>query len=192
VLSDEVYEHIVFDDARHTTVLSNDELAERAFAVSSFGKTCHATGWKVGYAVAPPELTAELRRVHQFVSFATVTPIQHALADFMAETPAHEESLPAFYQAKRDTFCRLLDTTAFRHTPTRSTFFQLADYSAISDLSDVDFARWLTTTHGVATIPISVFCESAPPLRLVRFCFAKNERTLTTAAERLGAIASAS
>ncbi len=185
VLSDEVYEHIVFDGVDHVSVLSNAAVAERAFVVSSFGKTFHATGWKVGYCIAPPALTDELRRVHQFVSFATVTPIQHALADYMRENPAHETELPIFYQARRDEFCALLADTKFTFAPARSTYFQLADYSAISDLEDTAFARWLTTTHGVATIPVSVFCEQPPATRLVRFCFAKGERTLAAAADRL-------
>lgn len=186
VLSDEVYEHIVFDGARHHSVLTNAGLASRAFVVSSFGKTYHATGWKVGYCVAPRALTAELRRVHQFVSFATVTPIQHALADYMLECPEHARNLPGFYQVKRDHFARLLASTRFELVPTKGTYFQLADYSAISDLDDVAFARWLTESHGVATIPISVFCETAPAVRLVRFCFAKSERTLEAAVARLG------
>ena len=185
VLSDEVYEHIVFDGVDHVSVLSNAAVAERAFVVSSFGKTYHATGWKVGYCIAPPALTDELRRVHQFVSFATVTPIQHALADYMRENPAHETELPIFYQARRDEFCALLADTKFTFAPARSTYFQLADYSAISDLEDTAFAHWLTTTHGVATIPVSVFCEQPPATRLVRFCFAKGERTLAAAADRL-------
>ena len=185
LLSDEVYEHIVFDDVRHTSVAAHPELADRAFVVSSFGKTYHATGWKVGYCTAPAALTEELRRVHQFVSFATVTPIQHALARYMVEAPAHDLELPAFYQAKRDEFCELLGATAFTLEPTRSTYFQLADYGAISELDDVEFARWLTTHHGVATIPISVFCEAPADLKLVRFCFAKSSATLAAAAARL-------
>jgi methionine aminotransferase len=188
VLSDEVYEHIVFDGVAHTSVLANEELAARAFVVSSFGKTYHATGWKVGYCIAAPALSNELRRVHQFVAFSTVTPIQHALARYMQENPAHEHELPAFYQAKRDEFVRLLGNTRFALNPTRSTFFQLADYGAVSDLDDVAFARWLTEAHGVATIPISVFCQSPPDLRLVRFCFAKSTQTLSAAAERLTAL----
>ena len=188
VLSDEVYEHIVFDGASHASVVSNAELARRSFVVSSFGKTYHATGWKVGYCIAPAPLTEELRRVHQFVSFATVTPIQHALADYMLENPAHAHDLPDFYQAKRDFFARRLNSTRFELTPARSTYFQLADYSAVSDLDDVAFARWLTETHGVATIPISVFCDLAPPVRLVRFCFAKSEETLNAAIARLGGL----
>jgi methionine aminotransferase len=188
VLSDEVYEHIVFDGARHTSVLANQELAERSFVVSSFGKTYHATGWKVGYCIAPVALTRELRRVHQFVSFATVTPMQHALADYMSEKPDHEHELSAFYQSKRDRFCELFASTRFELTPARGTYFQLADYSGISNLDDVAFATWLTKEHGVATIPISVFCANAPPFNFVRFCFAKGESTLEAAAGRLAGL----
>jgi methionine aminotransferase len=185
VLSDEVYEHIVFDGRQHATVLAHAELAERSFAVFSFGKTYHATGWKVGYCVAPRGLSDEFRRVHQYVNFCAVGPIQHALADHLADDPQHYRDLPAFYQQKRDQFNALLATTRFEFTPAKGTYFQLADYSAISDLGDVEFARWLTIEHGVATIPISVFCEQAPDLRLVRFCFAKRTQTLESAHARL-------
>ena len=185
VLSDEVYEHMVFDGCIHQSVLGHAELAERAFVVSSFGKTYHATGWKVGYCVAPAPLTAEFRKVHQFVQFAVATPMQAALADFLAECPAHHLELPAFYQAKRDHFCRILADTPLAFAPSAGTYFQLADYSAISDLGDVEFARWLTREIGVAAIPVSVFAENAPPARVVRFCFAKHEATLDAAGERL-------
>jgi methionine aminotransferase len=188
VLSDEVYEHIVFDGAPHSSVLAHAELAERSFAVFSFGKTYHATGWKVGYCVAPRGLTEELRRVHQYVTFATVGPIQHALADFLAERPEHHRELPAFYQEKRDRFASLLASTGFELLPCRGTYFQLARYDEVSDLDDVAFARWLTTEHGVAVIPISVFYAEPPDLRVVRFCFAKREATLLAAAERLAAL----
>jgi len=185
VLSDEVYEHIVFDGRPHVSILSNAELAERAFVISSFGKTYHATGWKVGYCVAPAGLTRELRRVHQFVSFATVTPIQHAIAQFMAEHPEHEQDLPRFYQDKRDAFVAAMHKTRFAVVPTRSTYFQLAEYSAISAADDRTFATWLTATHGVATIPISVFSAKPVSTRLIRFCFAKSVATLTAAVGRL-------
>jgi methionine aminotransferase len=185
VLSDEVYEHIVFDGRRHASVLAHTELAERSFAVFSFGKTYHATGWKVGYCVAPRALTEELRRVHQYVTFAAVGPIQYALADYLVQQPEHYRELPAFYAAKRDLFAGLLATTRFSFTPAKGTYFQLADYSAISDLGDVEFARWLTVEHGVAVIPISVFYAQAPDLRLVRFCFAKRTQTLESAHVRL-------
>jgi len=185
VLSDEVYEHMVFDGRVHQSVLGHPELAGRAFVVSSFGKTYHATGWKVGYCVAPGPLTAEFRKIHQFVQFAVATPMQAAFADFLAECPAHHLDLPAFYQAKRDHFCRILADTPLSFVPSAGTYFQLADYSAVSDLADVEFARWLTREIGVAAIPVSVFSASAPAARVVRFCFAKHESTLDAAGERL-------
>lgn len=185
LLSDEVYEHVVFDGARHATALAQPELAERTFAVFSFGKTYHATGWKLGYAVAPAALSAELRRVHQYVTFASTTPLQEALADYMTAHPEHHLELPAFYQERRDYFAKLLADTRFRLLPAAGTYFQLADYGAISSLPDVEFARWLTIEHGVATIPVSVFYADPPSTRLVRFCFAKENATLDAAAERL-------
>jgi len=190
IVSDEVYEHLIFDGARHASVLAHEELYARAFVVSSFGKTYHVTGWKTGYVVAPPALTAELRKIHQYVNFCGVTPLQHALADFMASNPEHVEELPAFYQAKRDLFCDLLAGSRFRFTRAPGTYFQLADYSAIRpDLDDVAMAEWLTREHGVAAIPVSVFYQQAPSeMRLVRFCFAKREETLRLAAEKLCAI----
>ena len=190
VISDEVYEHLIFDGARHASVLAHEELYARSFVVSSFGKTYHVTGWKTGYVVAPPALTAELRKIHQYVNFCGVTPLQHGLADFMAAHPEHVEELPAFYQAKRDLFCDLLAGSRFRFTRAPGTYFQLADYSAIRpDLDDVAMAEWLTREHGVAAIPVSVFYQQAPAdMRLVRFCFAKREETLRLAAEKLCAI----
>jgi methionine transaminase len=185
VLSDEVYEHIVYDGSPHASALTHAELAQRAFTVSSFGKTYHATGWKVGYCVAPRELSAEFRRIHQYVTFAAVAPIQHALADYLDEAPEHYRNLPAFYEEKRDYFASLLADSRFQLLPARGTYFQLADYSAVSELADVDFARWLTIEHGVATIPISVFYDAGSTNRLVRFCFAKDARTLDAAADRL-------
>ncbi len=190
LISDEVYEHLVFDGAQHASVLAHGELYARAFVVSSFGKTYHVTGWKTGYVLAPPALTAELRKIHQYVAFCAVTPLQHALADFMAEHPEHITALPAFYQAKRDLFCDQLTASRFSFTRTPGTYFQLADYSAIRpDLNDVAMAEWLTREHGVAAIPVSVFYQQAPAdMRLVRFCFAKREETLLTAGELLCAI----
>ncbi len=190
LLSDEVYEHLVFDGREHASMLRHDELYQRAFVVSSFGKTYHVTGWKTGYVVAPPMLSSELRKVHQYVSFTGVTPLQWALADFMAAYPEHVSGLPAFYQAKRDLFCNLLAGSRFSFTRAAGTYFQLVDYSAIRpDLDDVAMSEWLTREHGVASIPISVFYQ-APPAesRLVRFCFAKREETLHQAAEQLCAI----
>jgi len=190
LISDEVYEHLVFDGVAHVSVLAHDELYQRAFVVSSFGKSYHVTGWKTGYVVAPPALSAELRKVHQYVSFCGVTPLQWALADFMVEHPEHVDELPAFYQAKRDLFCDLLEASRFTFTRAAGTFFQLVDYSAIRpDLDDVAMAEWLTREQGVAAIPISVFYQAPPKdLRLVRFCFAKREETLRQAAEKLCAI----
>jgi methionine aminotransferase len=189
LLSDEVYEHMVFDGRAHCSLLTHAELAERSLVVSSFGKTYHATGWKIGYCVAPRALTTEFRKVHQFVQFAVATPLQAALADFMAEAPQHAAELPQFYQRKRDRFAALLAGTRLRCTPSAGTYFQLADYAAVSDLPDVDFARQLTTQHGVAAIPVSVFsappAPGAEPERVVRFCFAKHEATLDAAAAKL-------
>ncbi|MFV0929698.1 pyridoxal phosphate-dependent aminotransferase [Pseudomonas jessenii] len=187
VISDEVYEHLVYDGVPHVSVLAHEELYQRAFVVSSFGKTYHVTGWKTGYVIAPPALTAELRKVHQYVNFCGVTPLQYALADFMAEHPEHVEELPAFYQAKRDLFCDLLAPSRFSFTRVTGTYFQLVDYSQIRpDLNDVEMALWMTREHGVASIPISVFYQT-PPVgqRLVRLCFAKREETLREAAEKL-------
>ncbi|PYB96173.1 aminotransferase [Pseudomonas protegens] len=187
LVSDEVYEHLVFDGVPHVSVLAHEELYPRAFVVSSFGKTYHVTGWKTGYVVAPPALSAELRKVHQYVSFCGVTPLQYALADFMAECPEHVEQLPAFYQAKRDLFCDLLSPSRFSFTRVAGTYFQLVDYSRIRpDLNDVDMATWMTREHGVAAIPVSVFYQQPPQgQRLVRLCFAKREETLRQAAEKL-------
>ncbi|MDF3928717.1 pyridoxal phosphate-dependent aminotransferase [Pseudomonas putida] len=190
LVSDEVYEHLVYDGVRHASVLAHEQLYSRAFVVSSFGKTYHVTGWKTGYVIAPPALSAELRKVHQYVNFCGVTPLQCALADFMAGHPEHIDELPAFYQAKRDLFCGLLDGSRFNFTRTTGTYFQLVDYSQIRpDLNDVDMSLWLTREHGVATIPVSVFYQHPiPEQRLVRLCFAKREETLRQAAERLCAI----
>jgi methionine transaminase len=185
VLADEVYEHMVFDGRAHQGLLAHDGLAARGMVVSSFGKTYHATGWKVGCCVAPAQLTTELRKVHQFVQFSVATPFQAALADFMSEAPGHALGLAAFYQRKRDHFCRLLGGTRFRYSPSAGTYFQLADYSDLSDEPDIEFARRLTMEHGVAAIPVSVFSSPPPVERLVRFCFAKHEATLDTAGERL-------
>lgn len=187
LLSDEVYEHLVYDGIRHASVLAHEELYARALVVSSFGKTYHVTGWKTGYVLAPPALSAELRKVHQFVTFCGVTPVQAALAEFMAAHPEHVDELPAFYQAKRDLFCAQLAESRFTFTPTPGTYFQLADYSQIRpDLDDMAMAEWLAREQGVAVIPVSVFYQEPPAgLRLVRFCFAKRDETLRAAAERL-------
>jgi methionine aminotransferase len=188
LISDEVYEHVVFDEAGHASLLANPALAERGIAISSFGKTFHATGWKTGYAVAPRALTDELRRVHQFATFASTTPLQHALADYLAENPEHYLDLPDFYREKRDYFIGEMQGTDFSFRPAAGTYFQLADYSAISELGDVEFSRRLTAECRVATIPISVFYREPPAARLVRFCFAKEAATIDEAARRLSGL----
>ncbi|MBX9403430.1 pyridoxal phosphate-dependent aminotransferase [Lysobacter sp. BMK333-48F3] len=186
LLSDEVYEHIVFDGRRHESVLRYPELRERAFVVSSFGKTYHCTGWKIGYCIAPPALSAELRKVHQYNSFCSFAPAQWAFAEMIQAEPEHYEQLGAFYQAKRDAFRDQLLGTRLRPLPVPGGYFQLVDYSQVSDLDDVAFCRWLTIEKGVAAIPLSPFYESAPAgQRLARLCFAKNPATLDAAIERL-------
>ncbi|MCD7097287.1 pyridoxal phosphate-dependent aminotransferase [Stenotrophomonas sp. MMGLT7] len=186
LLSDEVYEHIVYDGARHESVLCHPELRERAFVVSSFGKTYHCTGWKIGYAIAPPALSAEFRKVHQYNTFTSFGPAQHAFAAMIRDEPEHYEQLGAFYQAKRDAFRQQLLGTRLRPLPVAGGYFQLVDYSDISDLPDAEFAVWLTRVHGVAAIPLSPFYETPPAgQRLVRLCFAKNQGTLDAAIERL-------
>ncbi|QWF19328.1 pyridoxal phosphate-dependent aminotransferase [Lysobacter capsici] len=186
LLSDEVYEHIVFDGRRHESVLRYPHLRERAFVVSSFGKTYHCTGWKIGYCIAPAALSAELRKVHQYNSFCSFAPAQWAFAEMIEAEPEHYEGLGAFYQAKRDRFVDQLLTTALKPLPVPGGYFQLVDYSGVSDLDDAAFCRWLTVDKGVAAIPLSPFYES-PPVgqRLARLCFAKNEATLDAAIERL-------
>jgi len=186
LLSDEVYEHIVFDGARHASALRYPELRERAFVISSFGKTYHCTGWKIGYCIAPPALSAEFRKVHQYNVFCTFAPAQHAFAAMLDAEPEHYEQLGAFYQAKRDRFREQLLGTKLQPLPVPGGYFQLADYSAVSDLDDLEFCRWLTVEKGVTAIPLSPFYEAPPPgQRLVRLCFAKNEATLDAAIERL-------
>lgn len=186
LLSDEVYEHIVFDGRRHESVLRYPALRERAFVVSSFGKTYHCTGWKVGYCIAPPALSVEFRKVHQYNVFCTFAPAQHAFAAMIRAEPEHYDTLGAFYQRKRDRFREQLLTTKLVPLPVPGGYFQLVDYSAVSDLDDLAFCRWLTVEHGVTAIPLSPFYE-APPAgqRLARLCFAKNEATLDAAIERL-------
>ena len=189
VLSDEVYEHIVFDGAAHQSVLRHAELAARSFVVSSFGKTYHCTGWKVGYCIAPRALSAEFRKVHQFLTFCTFTPAQVALAEILEKDPQHYLDLPAFYQAKRDRFRSLLEGSKFKLLPVGGAYFQVADYSALSDADDLAFCEWLAREGGVAAIPISAFYDSPPAgQRLIRFCFAKTDPTLEQAAARLRAL----
>jgi methionine aminotransferase len=186
LLSDEVYEHIVFDGARHESALRYPELRERAFVISSFGKTYHCTGWKVGYCIAPPALSAEFRKVHQYNVFCTFHPAQHAFAAMIDAEPEHYEQLGAFYAAKRDRFREQLLQTRLKPLPVPGGYFQLVDYSAVSDLDDVAFCRWLTIEKGVTAIPLSPFYETPPAgQRLARLCFAKNDATMDAAIERL-------
>ncbi len=184
IVSDEVYEHMVYDGARHESVCRYPELAERSFVVSSFGKTYHVTGWKIGYVAAPAALSAEFRKVHQFNVFTVNTPVQHGLARYMAD-PAPYLDLPAFYQRKRDLFRDGLKATRFRLLPSEGTYFQCVDYSAISDLPEAEFAKWLTAEIGVAAIPVSAFYSKPRESGIVRFCFAKKDETLQTALQRL-------
>ncbi|PXW47159.1 methionine aminotransferase [Klebsiella oxytoca] len=185
VISDEVYEHICFAAEGHASVLTHPQLRERAVAVSSFGKTFHMTGWKVGYCVAPATISAELRKVHQYLTFAVNTPAQLAIADMLRSEPEHYRQLPEFYRERRDLFINALRASRLEVMPCEGTYFLLADYSAISDLDDVSFCRWLTTEIGVAAIPLSVFCADPFPHKLIRLCFAKQPATLLAAAERL-------
>jgi methionine aminotransferase len=185
LLSDEVYEHMTFDGRAHRSALHYPALAERSFVLSSFGKTYHATGWKVGYCVAPPLLTAELRRVHQFVTFSVSTPTQHALADVLADAD-HYYSLPTFYQQKRDLFVELMAPTGFELLSSQGAYFQLARYAALApNEDDVSFARRLTREARVAVVPVSAFYHDGTDHGLVRFCFAKQEETLIAATNRL-------
>ena len=188
VISDEVYEHLVFDGEQHRSVLQYEGLRARSFAAFSFGKTFHVTGWKTGYMVAPPVLSAEMRKVHQFVAFVGVRPIQMALADYMAAEPDFPSTLASFYQAKRDLFCNALSGSRFKLIPSAGTYFQLLDYSDISDELDADLAVRYTREHGIASIPISVFCEQPTSGKHLRFCFAKSEEMLLKGAEILCAI----
>ncbi|KNA29755.1 methionine aminotransferase [Pantoea ananatis] len=185
VLSDEVYEHICFAQDGHASVLAHPELRQRAVAVSSFGKTFHMTGWKVGYCVAPAAISAEIRKIHQYLTFSVNTPAQLAIADMLRQHPEHYRELPEFYRARRDRLIQALRSSRFHLLPCEGTYFLLADYSAISDLDDVSFCQWLTREVGVAAIPLSVFCEAPFPHKLIRLCFAKQEATLDAAAERL-------
>ena len=184
VVADEVYEHIVFDGRRHESVARYPEIADRAVVISSFGKTYHTTGWKIGYCAAPRALSAEVARVHQFVTYAVNGAIQRAYAEFVTRDPTSAAVTP-FYQAKRDRFLSLIEGSRFRPLPCRGTYFQMLDYSAITDERDSDFALRLIKEHGVAAIPISPFLSGAEPGLVLRFCFAKRDDTLARAAERL-------
>jgi len=187
IVADEVYEHIVFDGRRHESCARFPELAARSFVISSFGKTYHVTGWKVGYVLAPRELTAEFRKAHQFIVFTVNTPVQLALAEFLRDESRYLE-LGAFYQRKRDTFRAALAASRFELLPCAGTYFQLASYRAISDEPDVKLAERLTREIGVASIPVSAFYQAPPEDRVLRFCFAKGEDTLSRACERLAKV----
>jgi len=184
ILADEVYEHMVYDGARHESVARYPHLAARSVIVSSFGKTYHVTGWKVGYVLAPAALMAEFRKVHQFNVFTVNTPMQHALAAYM-NNPAPYLDLPAFYQAKRDYFRAGLQDTRFTLLPADGTYFQLVRYDAISTLGEAEFCQWLVREVGVAAIPVSAFYDRPRESGVVRFCFAKRDATLDSALERL-------
>jgi methionine aminotransferase len=184
VLSDEVYEHILFDGEQHASLCAHAELAQRSIVVSSFGKTYHITGWKIGYVVGPADLMAEFRKVHQFNVFTVHTPSQLALAEYMQDASRHL-GLAAFYQEKRDFFRELMAATPFKLLPCRGTYFQLASYAGLSELPDRAFAEWMTREIGVAVIPVSVFYANGRDDQVVRFCFAKQESTLRAAAKRL-------
>jgi methionine aminotransferase len=185
LLSDEVYEHLVFDGEPHASAINYPELRDRAFVIFSFGKVFHTTGWKMGYALAPKTLMAEFRKVHQFNVFSVNTPMQHALATYLKE-PANYETVSSFYQAKRDRFADGMKKSRFRLLPCEGSYFQTVDYSAISDENDLDFAQRVTREFGVATIPLSPFYKEPPSeQRLLRFCFAKQDATLDAAIEKL-------
>lgn len=187
LIGDEVYEHMVFDQGKHLSLCAFDELYARSFVISSFGKTYHVTGWKVGYCVAPPALSVEFRRVHQYVNFTVNTPVQLGIADFLQQHPEHHLQLPEFYQSKRDLFCRLLQGSRFEIVPSQGTYFQLLGYEAISQQNDAALARHWTSEQRIASIPISVFYQNSGDCqhRALRFCFAKDDHTLVQAAEIL-------
>ncbi len=185
VISDEVYEHVTYDGIAHASVLAHPELRERSFAVYSFGKALHATGWRVGYCVAPPLLTCELRKVHQFNTFSIAHPLQQAIAQYLVETPQAWQQLAQFFQAKRDRLRSALAGSDWLAPAAQGTYFQLIDYSALSDAGDVEFADRVLTEAGVATIPLSPFYQDPPRLTLLRVCLAKQDATLDAALARL-------
>jgi methionine transaminase len=185
VLADEVYEHVLFDGRRHASVLAHPELCERSFAVFSFGKTLHATGWRVGYCVAPAAMTHEMRKVHQFNTFSIASPLQHGIARYLTSFPEAWQGLSGFFEAKRDLLAGLLRGSGFEPVPAAGTYFQLVDYGALSQDSDMVFADRLIREAKLATIPLSPFYANPPPMTLLRLCIAKKDATLETAAERL-------
>jgi methionine aminotransferase len=184
VLSDEVYEHLVFDNNRHESICLYPELASRSLVVASFGKTFHATGWKMGYVLAPANLTAAFRKLHQFIVFAVNTPIQHAIAEYL-NNPAHYQQLGNFYQQKRDLFVQQLSQSRFKIIPAKGTYFQVLDYSAISDLPEMEFAEKLIKEYGIASVPLSPFYNQYQNNHQLRFCFAKTNETIQKATEIL-------
>jgi methionine transaminase len=186
ITSDEVYEHIIFDGIKHVSISESEELSQKAFIISSFGKTFHTTGWKVGYCSAPEKLTNEFRKVHQFVVFAVNTPAQHAFAEYMKDK-GHYINLNSFYQNKRDVILNALKSSRFKFTPARGTYFQLVDYSDISDLDDMAFTEYLTKEVHVAAIPLSPFYSGVNKEKIIRLCFAKKDEVLIKAAELIAA-----
>ena len=185
IISDEVYEHICFDEKQHHSLLCYPDLADRSFVISSFGKTYHTTGWRIGYCIAPQPLMDEFLRIHQFINFSTSTPMQYAIADFLRDHPQHHLELGSFYQQKRDLFLELMAPSRFKLVPSTGTYFQLAGYNTISTEADTEFAARLTREHKVAAIPVSVFYKQAPDQHVIRFCFAKHDDTLRAAVKRL-------
>ncbi len=184
ILSDEVYEHIIFDERQHESLLRYPELARRSMVISSFGKTFHTTGWKIGYCVAPPELTTEFQKVHQFLTFASNTPVQHAYSQILKRKELYL-GLAGFYQQKRDHFLELMSDSRFTPLPCSGTYFQMMDYTSITDEADIAFSHRMTIEHGVAAIPPSVFYHDRRDYKVLRFCFAKADETLEKAAEIL-------
>lgn len=187
IVSDEVYEHIVFDGEKHQSACLYPALKERSFIIASFGKTFHNTGWKIGYACAPKELMAEFRKAHQFNVFCVSHPMQKALANYLKE-PKHYLELNDFYQEKRDYFLKAIESSRFKITPTKGTYFQILDYSNISNVNDLDFAKHLTVNHKIASIPLSVFNDNGLDDNVLRFCFAKTTETIDKAAEVINKI----
>lgn len=187
IISDEVYEHMVFDGLEHTSLLQHQELRQRAMVMSSFGKTYHATGWKLGYCIAPPAISEQVRLIHQFATFCVHTPTQHAVADQLDEHQ-HYDDLPDFYQQKRDYFRQAVAGSGFELLPCQGSYFQLLSYAGISNMPDTEFCDWLIQEHGIAAIPVSVFYGDKTDHKVLRFCFAKDEATLDKAGEILCAI----
>ena len=184
VMSDEVYQHLIYDNVQHESVFRYPDLYRRSIVTMSFGKTFHATGWRVGYVIAPPDITAEIRKVHQFNTYSIIRPLQHALADYLQE-PEHYLSLPAFFQRKRDLFREAMAPTPFQLLDCGGTYFQCASFGHLSDMGDQEYARWLTKEKGVAVIPVSAFYSDGTDEQVIRFCFAKTDDLLLEAAEKL-------